>query len=639
MVVVGLLLFVALSCLGPMQETDLFFHLKAGEEFLRTGSLVQRNLFSFTYPDHPYLDPAWLFDTGAALAFRVGGFPAIVIAKTAVIVAVFVGAYCLVRRRGAGPVTAALVLAAAAYAMSDRFVERPHIFSLAGEVALLALGPRLPRRWSYLALFTGLVVIWANLHAGAFLGPALMAAAGLGVVVDAYRNRHPELARLSLPYLAAVVLGTLALMATPVGIGIFRYLGFHSDVFAIHPVDEFRSPTWRSDPAGLIFAFASLATLGLAAFRRIAVPWRDLVPVLGLAALAARHVRFGADFILVAAVTVAPVLSALLRSMPALAGFTRFHPARPARLVTLALVTAALAPRISEAARQGRWPTLDVDRSSLPLPALAFVEQHELRARMYNDFETGAYLLWQGYPRWRVFTDPRMPAYPREFHHLLGRFDVGRDEWTAAMDRLGVESALIDYASINRRAAWWDPEAWALVFRAYDTRVFVRRLPRFGDLIARFEIPATFSFTIENGARTIPLVDPPAHSPVPECEWQARLADVYFDLDEPRTDRAVVASRRALATPGCLAPDREASAAAWLGSLDLAAGRVADALALLDRALAITPDDAATLTNRALALEALARHREARDAWTRIAQLAAGTPLGARARERAQISP
>jgi tetratricopeptide (TPR) repeat protein len=622
-----------------MQETDLFFRLKAGEELLRTGALVHRNLFSFTHPDHPYLDPAWLFDAGAALVFRAGGFPAVVVAKTLVVVAVFAGAYRLVRRRGAGSVSACLVLAAAAFAMRDRFVERPHIFSLAGEVALLALMPRLARRWTDLALFSGLVALWANLHAGAFLGPALVATAGIGVLADAHGTRQPELVHRSLPYLLAAVLGSLALMATPVGPGIFRYLGFHSDVFAIHPVDEFRPPTWRSDPAGLIFAFAALAVLGLAALRRVAVPWRDLLPVILVAGLAARHVRFGADFILIAAITVAPLLVPLARTIPALAGFTRLHPARPARLLALFLMTAAIAPRISEAARQGRWPSLDVDRSSLPLGALAFAEQNGLREHMYNDFETGAYLLWEGYPRWRVFVDPRLPAYPRDFHRLLGRFDVGREKWTAEMDRLGVSSALIDYAGINRRAAWWDPEAWALVFRAHESRVFVRRSPRFRDLITRFEIPATFTFSVENGALTVPLAEPPANSPVRACEWQARLADLYFDLDQPHTERAVAASRRALATPHCLEPTREASAAAWLGSLDLAAGRTADALELLDRALGITPNDTATLTNRALALESLARHREARDAWTRIAELAAGTPLGARARERAAINP
>ena len=62
----------------------------------------------------------------------------------------------------------------------------------------------------------------------------------------------------------------------------------------------------------------------------------------------------------------------------------------------------------------------------------------------------------------------------------------------------------------------------------------------------------------------------------------------------------------------------------------------AQALALLDRSLLLAPDDTAVLSNRALALEALARPREAAQAWSRIAALAAGTPLGDRALARAR---
>jgi tetratricopeptide (TPR) repeat protein len=278
---------------------------------------------------------------------------------------------------------------------------------------------------------------------------------------------------------------------------------------------------------------------------------------------------------------------------------------------------------------------ISLDESTLPLDAIRFVEKHGLRERMYNDFETGAYLLWQGYPNYRVFVDPRLPAYPAPFHRLLGRMDISREEWSQAMDALGVESALLDYAGINRRAAFWDPERWALVFRAKDSRVFVRRLPRWKDLIATFEVPATFDFAIETGAATRPLLEPPALSPVPACEWQVRLGDLYFDLDSGKSDRAMAAYRSALAAlAGCLTGEHELSAAAWIGSLEVSAGRFEQALPLLDRALAVAPEDTAVLTNRALALTGLGRASEARAVWTRIATLAAGTELGRRAAEK-----
>src|SRR5580698_9444233 len=96
-----------------MAESDLFFHLKAGQEILARHGLPGRNLYSFTAPDYPDLDTSWLAEVGAAAVFGRGGYPA-------------------------GAVASALALAAAAFVGRERFVERPHVFSLAGAVAALA---------------------------------------------------------------------------------------------------------------------------------------------------------------------------------------------------------------------------------------------------------------------------------------------------------------------------------------------------------------------------------------------------------------------------------------------------------------------------------------------------------------------
>ena len=66
------------------------------------------------FPIIPDVDTAWLFEVGVAALYARGGFEAIVVAKTLLLVAVFAAAFVLCRRRGAGPVASALVLAAAA---------------------------------------------------------------------------------------------------------------------------------------------------------------------------------------------------------------------------------------------------------------------------------------------------------------------------------------------------------------------------------------------------------------------------------------------------------------------------------------------------------------------------------------------
>jgi tetratricopeptide (TPR) repeat protein len=623
MALAGLLVFVAGLCLAPVQETDLFFRLASGEQLLRTGHILHRNLFSFTFPDAAYLDSAWLFDTSVALLYRLGGFPTIVIAKTLVVVLIAAVAYRICRRQGASAFASSLALALAFWCVRERLVERPHVFSLLGDVVVLGFLPTIETGCRRAWILIPLVALWANLHAGAFLATVLLGLAAAGACFDRVQPR------VCLRFFTFAVLSLLALGATPVGAGIVRYLAFHVGIFDLHPVDEFRSLTWRSDAPFVLFALGSLLLLALA--RR--QTWQLRLPALGMLALGAWHIRFGADAILILAVVAAPSLSHLAER------FEQTHARSLQAAFLAALVFAALVPRIAEASRGGRFFAIGLDESALPIDAIRFVEKHRLRERMYNDFETGAYLLWQGYPRYHVFVDPRLPAYPVRFHGLLGRMDLSREEWSQAMEDLGVESALLDYAGINRRVALWDPERWALVFRAKDSRVFVRRLPKWKNLITTFEIPATFDFAIETGAATRPLLTPPALCPVPACEWQIRLGDLYFDLDSGKSDRATAAYRSALAEPvGCLEREHELSAAAWIGSLEVSAGRFEQAMPLLDRALAVTPEDTAVLTNRALTLTGLGRASEARAVWTRIATLAADTDLGRRAAEKAAAS-
>jgi len=631
------LVLVASLCLQPVTESDLFFRLKVGQQILADHHLMGRNLFSFTAPDHPDLDLAWLFEVAAALAFRAGGFPGVVWLKTALVVLALAVAFIACRRRGASPPAAALAVAVAAWIMRDRFVERPHVVSFVGEAVVLAALADLRSAWPgrRVALFAAVMVVWANAHAGVFTGGLLLGSAAVGWWIAGDRRAARR----------AVVLGgvaALASLATPVGPGVIRYLALHVTLPRIHTIDEFRSATWRSDAP--FFVGVALGAAIVVTSLLVARPRRqeagagprsgamalapELLPVAAMVALGLASVRFAADAALAAAPLVAARATELVRLWRQRRGSPREISAAPIQGASAAgvaglgalLVGLALGPRIADA-RAGR-PFLDVglDRSIVPWDAIRFVDQNGLRERMYNDFETGSYLAFEGYPRARVFVDPRLPAYPEDLHRLLGDFDLDRESWDRAMQRYGVQSALLAYAGVNRRVAWWDPDRWALVYRAGDARVFVRRLPRWSAFIGAHEIPATFRFTVETGAETLPLDARPAASPVSDCEWRRRLGDLFFDLDHGKLDRARAAYAEALAAPRCLAAPDEASLAAWLGADALAAKSYDRALSYLDRALSLSAEEgsAQTLANRALAYEGLGRAGEAARDWTHL---------------------
>ena len=80
-------------------------------------------------------------------------------------------------------------------------------------------------------------------------------------------------------------------------------------------------------------------------------------------------------------------------------------PRVPAVATSLLLLALAVAPRLAAARAGRRFIDVGLDRSPLPLEAIRFVGDNGLRERMYNDFEIGSYLAFEGYPRYRVFVE------------------------------------------------------------------------------------------------------------------------------------------------------------------------------------------------------------------------------------------
>jgi tetratricopeptide (TPR) repeat protein len=649
---IALAALVVHQALHPSEETDLFFRLATGEQILQQRALVRQNLFSFTHPNHPYFDSAWLFDVAAALLHRVGGFTALVFAKTAWLIAVFAGAFVLARRKGAHAVIGAAVLALTTWLVEPRMVERPHVLSFGFEVALLAVLHAARQRVGWLVLAVPLTALWANLHAGAFLAPVILAAAAAGARIDRWRSLPAADAPRSLPLAVAALAAALALVATPVGTAIFRYLGFHVDINAVHPVDEFRAPDLESDLGFFVGLAATLVVL-IAWPRRVPRPVRELLPLVVVAALACRYVRFAADFALLSAPLVAARASALLEiwrehaARPETPRTQRWTSPVPVTALLAATIALALGVRTTTAFFAGKDGGLHAGLAPrlFPESALAFIDGNQLGARMYNDFEIGGYLAWRWFPRHRVFVDPRLPAYPHAFHTLLGRSDLTREQWEAAMRDFGVQSALITHAGINPRAAWWDPRRWALVFRQDDARVFVRRIPQWQALIAAHEIPATFTYNDATGTATVVLEQAPAGSPVAPCEWDLRRGDLFFDLDDGNDRRAIAAYQQALGAPAdCLSPARRRSALAWTAAALVRQQRWEKALHLLDEAVATTPttegtaaeDTIALHANRAVALEALRRTDDAAGAWNHVAKHSRDSDLRRKAARRAE---
>jgi hypothetical protein len=634
-VVYLLLLFVAGRCLVPMDETDLFFNLRLGEIVLSTGHVPTENLLSFTYPAATDINLAWLFQILLALAHRAAGIPGTVLLKTGFVLGSWAILFRVAVRRGAHPALAALALALAAWSAEPRFVERPHLVTFLGlALLLLALERAEAGRPRLLWLLVPLGLLWANANSCFFLAPAVLLLYAAGAWLDGERA-HGR--RALLVGLALVPL----MFATPSGTHCLYYIANHFRMPWLRPLQEYRTARWPLDgPFFFLLLGLSTALLGSILLRkaRSLLPLRILVPLIALALLSAFRIRFVAEFSILAGPALAVAASRLL-------------PAWRGRMLAWSAAAALLAltavPRAQVAYAGGRWFDIGLEADLVPEAAIAFVEQHGLRPRMYNDLEVGSYLTWQGWPRFRVFQDPRINGYPESFHAILRRADLSREEWQHLLDGFSVDAALLTYPSVNPRGAWFDPEKWALVYRAADGLVFTRRLPERAALIAELEIPLSFSYAPATGLQPAPLLQRPPEAAIPMCEWQRRLGDFHRGVGDDRA--ALRAFQTALAGPTGTCLDsgwqlgvRQTSGAVALrlGELAQAAdlldgllapeargnhgfallgmGQAASALADFDAALAALPANDEACFGRGLALEALGQRAEAAAAFRKL---------------------
>src|SRR5437868_14987463 len=72
-------LFLALTFLlgvFPLKDTDFWWHLRTGEIIRATGAVPKTDCYTFTVPDHPWIDLHWLYQVALSWAYDHGGIVA-----------------------------------------------------------------------------------------------------------------------------------------------------------------------------------------------------------------------------------------------------------------------------------------------------------------------------------------------------------------------------------------------------------------------------------------------------------------------------------------------------------------------------------------------------------------------------------
>lgn len=461
LVVILVLVFI-MAARTPL-DSDMWWHLRAGEEIWRTGRPLLVDLFSYTRLGASWTNVHWLAQVGMYLLYRWGGLT-LIGGMVACLAAASL--YTLTLQMECPVLFKAFLLILASLVSAPVWVARPQIISLVllgivGYLLYLYKWRQKDRLWVMVILFA----LWANLHPYYVLGLLFIAGMIAGEILNHFLGHEgieilswKRIIRLSLWGIASGI----AILANPTGIKAwllpFQTIGIN---VLQNYINEWASPDFHQlvQQPFIWMLLLTMAAVGLSQRR---LDGTDLVTFSGFAYLALVARRNFGPFAIAAApvlcrylwtainlwvVRIKPVWNSILDqfhiSPEQLSGLSNYNLVR-SKIINLGVFAFLVVVAVGKL-YFATYPQVvkTYEDAMFPTKALAWIEANHPAGRMFNSYSWGGYLLWSesNYP---VFLDGRTDIYSDA---IVGQWLTvvdAKDGWQKVLDQWDVHLILLE---------------------------------------------------------------------------------------------------------------------------------------------------------------------------------------------------
>ncbi|MDB5095115.1 MAG: hypothetical protein JWO85_3216 [Candidatus Eremiobacteraeota bacterium] len=406
----------------PAGDGDLLWQRWLGARILHERAIPRAlGPETFSAAGAPWTPHEWLFSTALAFGMDRGVAWLLPLACALAVGCALAAVVLRCRARGVSPVLSSAAVLVCVLATLQSFGVRAQVFGWAGLASVLwLLELEGPGAWAAVPL----TMVWANLHASAFLAPAVAVLFALAVALRDRRWSREVARRTAL----AAACGA-ATLATPLGLDLPRYAA----ALLTSPIRHSISEWGATSLASAAFMFGALPLLLVLVVFGVRTSLRDRLVAVAFGVLLFTAVRNVPVF----AFAVAPIaLAALPR------GRAREDPQGPAR--ALAWSTLGVAAFAAALLFVLPWQAAPARESTLPFgPARVLLDQARTPPRVFcEDFAWCSLFLAEAVPA-RFFMDGRCDPYPadvwREYRDVLD----GNRRWAAILDRRRIDAVLV----------------------------------------------------------------------------------------------------------------------------------------------------------------------------------------------------
>ena len=446
-------------------DPDLWHELALAREIVRLHYVPTIDSFSYL-PTIPVVDHEWGAGMLAYLAFRLAGFPAIMVLN----LALACGALLLAVIRPTGHRTHPGLLAICGLVALPLIARgfppvRAQAYSFLFFVALLSAveaGKEASRKW--LLWWLPVFVLWLNIHASFVLAFAVV---GLSLAVAVFGGRAAGGLRFHLLLLTAM---TALISVNPYG-PVFYARVLHGVAMQRNLIGEW-GPVWSTAILPSVFLVLPLSVVGLLyAFRCRRFDTHSVTVLVVIGTAACLHAKL-LPYYAFAWLFYCPKWiegTSFSREVTAIIA----ENSRTAALLWCGITVAAVLGSLWLGFWRAEIPERPRgDAPYYPVGAVEFLRDNGFKGNLMTPFNQGAYVSWRLYPNVRVSMDSRYETAFPESSVLQNLRAYSGDDWEPFASRYGADAILSPRNSaIESRLA---RSQWAPVYCDQSFSIFAR---------------------------------------------------------------------------------------------------------------------------------------------------------------------
>lgn len=389
---------------GFYLDPDVWWHIRVGQDVLRTHHWPTTDSYSFTAANTPWIAYEWLGDVILGRAATLGGNSALVAVLIILGATVVLALYCLGAVRSGNSKAGFVSVSIISCLVLISFNLRPQMFGYLFLVLLLiALNWfRTGVSWP-LWLLPVLFLAWVNIHGSFIVGIGVLIVylcAGLQSFQVGDIEAIAWTAKQRIQLELTLLLSLAVLPLTPYGTQLAVY---PFDMMFNQPINVANIKEWHSMPFDQVFGKIFLGVIVLMVALQVAYrfTWRleELVLAVGGTVMACVHARMLLIFVPFAV----PIFATMLaRWIPP------YKRAKDQYVLNALLIGSIITAMIHYApSREALKERVERD---FPVAAVAYMEAHKVPGPMLNAYPFGGYLVGTGH---KVFIDGRGDLYER----------------------------------------------------------------------------------------------------------------------------------------------------------------------------------------------------------------------------------